>query len=450
MTDNELQRLLQEKFKFHELDLPVNGWDAIEKRLPVIPRRVTILWKWSAAIGIAATVLIAIILFNTPSNLVPSSPILSESSNTQATSTKQVHTPEHTLLAKVEKKTESKKDINKTEKKSTDKASKKRTKAEEKSDNEDENSANTKETESIETTPKEDNNQQPSLHEQEDDGAEYIVQLDTVKQPINSNNTIDNQSFVAQKNPTLSIEEAEQLMKEQNKKQLASITEPDKSVPESESNTWNVGLLASLTPDIQTMSTVPPTILMDNTFSYRSMTRINARHDLPIMVGASVGIPFTKRLLLQTGLNYSYVHSVITKENSITGNYAKDNQRLHYLGIPVMLSYRIINHKIVQFYVSGGGMAEKGLVKDVITQNFDTGDNLINTESKQEAIKGLQWSLTANVGLGITLYKGLHLFFEPGFTWCIPNQESPQPENIRTERPYNLSLTAGIRYNLDR
>ena len=35
MTDHELKRQLQEKFKFHELDLPANDWNAIEKRLPV-------------------------------------------------------------------------------------------------------------------------------------------------------------------------------------------------------------------------------------------------------------------------------------------------------------------------------------------------------------------------------------------------------------------------------
>ena len=95
-------------------------------------------------------------------------------------------------------------------------------------------------------------------------------------------------------------------------------------------------------------------------------------------------------------------------------------------------------------------MAEKGLIQDIHTSNFDQTNTWLNDNSQQNAIKGLQFSLTANVGIGVRLYKGLNLFFEPGFTWYIPNNSSPQPENIRTEQPYNLSLTAGLRYNLDK
>ena len=115
-----------------------------------------------------------------------------------------------------------------------------------------------------------------------------------------------------------------------------------------------------------------------------------------------------------------------------------------------MLSYRIVDHKIVKFYVSGGGMGEKGLVRDVTTRYFENYDILWDTDSKQESIKGVQWSLTANIGVGVNLYKGLHLYFEPGFTWYIPNTHAPQPDNLRTEHLYNLSLTAGLRYNFEK
>jgi len=457
MTDNELKQLLQKKFKFHELDLPVNEWDAIETRLPVAPRRMSMLWRWSVSASIAAIALIGIILFNIPSNSLSKSSTLVES--------KEVKTPlvndsievsqhltksELPLLAKTVKKTKSKKDIKETDKKSTDKSLKKQTKSKDKTTNEEDNSNSVKDSETIEIAPKEDQNQEPLWNEQEDDGAEYIVLLDTVTKHTNSNKETENQNFVSQSTPTLSIKEAEQLMKEQDKKQLASIEEPKEPILASESSTVNLGLLASLTPNILTMNSVLPTVLMDNTFSYRSMNRINAKHDLPIMVGASVGIPLAKRFFLQTGLNYAYIHSTITKENSITGDYIEDNQKLHYLGIPVMLSYRIIDYKIVRVYISGGGMGEKGLIQDVSTKNFDSENHLLSTDSEQASIKGMQWSLTANVGLGITIYKGLHLFFEPGFTWYIPNTISPQPENICTEQPYNLSLTAGLRYDFDK
>lgn len=450
MTDHELKQRLQEKLKFQELELPANDWNAIEKRLPVAPRRVAVVWKWSIAIGAAAMALVAVLLYQQPSSSLPTSPkfaeseqVSTESSNNDAVDCINTSTALLSQVAKTEKST---KENKKVDTKKEQKQSDKKTKSKRKTNDEDDNANDTKDTESIETAPKEDENQKPSLHEQEDDGAEYIVQL--------NNKSNENQSL-AQTNlhnkPSLSIQEAEALMREQDKQQMAALEEKEqKSSNQSGTENWNVGLLASITPEILTMSDVAPTVLMDNSFSYRSMNRVNAKHDLPIMVGASVGIPITKGFSVHTGINYAYIHSMITKENALTGDYAIDNQKLHYLGIPVMLSYRVFDYNIVQCYLSGGGMVEKGLVQDVHINTFDQADNLLNSDSQQTAINGLQFSLTANVGLGIQLYKGLNLFFEPGFTWYIPNQKAPQPENIRTEHPYNLSLTAGLRYNLNK
>ena len=79
MTDHELKRQLQEKFKFHELDLPANDWNAFEKRLPVAPRRIAVRWSWSVAVGVAAVALVAILLYQQPSSSLPTSPTFAES-----------------------------------------------------------------------------------------------------------------------------------------------------------------------------------------------------------------------------------------------------------------------------------------------------------------------------------------------------------------------------------
>ena len=288
MTDNDLKRRLQEKLKFQELELPANDWNAIEKRLPVPPRRVALAWKWSIAIGAAAMALVAVLLYQQPSNSLPTSPkfskseqVSTESSNNDAVDCINTSTALLSQVAKTEKSTKDNKKVDKKEQKQSDK----KTKSKRKTTEEEDNANDTKDTESIETAPKEDENQKPSLHEQEDDGAEYIVQL--------NNKSKENQSL-AQTNshnkPSLSIQEAEALMKEQDKQQMGALEEKEqKSSNQSGTENWNVGLLASITPEILTMSDVAPTVLMDNSFSYRSMNRVNAKHDLPIMVGASVG-----------------------------------------------------------------------------------------------------------------------------------------------------------------
>lgn len=161
-----------------------------------------------------------------------------------------------------------------------------------------------------------------------------------------------------------------------------------------------------------------------------------------------MGIPLYERLDLQTGLNYSYAHSTFNKADKLRGINSEREQQLHYLGVPLMLSYRIVDKQVVKFYVSLGGACEKGLVADQQVKRFNTDGVLLANETDHHYIEGVQGSLTANVGLGLCFYKGMSIYFEPGFTWYIPSTRYPQPPNLRTEHPYNLSLTAGLRFNV--
>lgn len=210
----------------------------------------------------------------------------------------------------------------------------------------------------------------------------------------------------------------------------------------------NVGVLASLTPNMSKIMYLSSTSIGGAQVGTRSTARTVSRHDLPFTVGLSVGIPLYERLDLQTGLNYSYAHSTFNKSDRLRGITTERSQQLHYLGVPLMLSYRIVDRQVVKFYVSLGGACEKGLVADQHVQRLNVDGVLLSDETTHEYIEGVQGSLTANVGLGLCFYKGMSLYFEPGFTWYIPSTNYPQPANARTERPYNLSLTAGLRFNV--
>ena len=60
-------------------------------------------------------------------------------------------------------------------------------------------------------------------------------------------------------------------------------------------------------------------------------------HDKPIILGLAVNKSIGKHWSLETGLQYSYLKSYFTLG---TGNYRVDKeQKLHYIGIPVKLSY---------------------------------------------------------------------------------------------------------------
>lgn len=253
----------------------------------------------------------------------------------------------------------------------------------------------------------------------------------------------------------IDIDEAERLMAESQRlleESLAADAMPENE-PEQKSAVAigtgvNVGVLASLSPNVSKILHLSSASIDGMPTFMRNTVRSVAQHDLPFTVGISVGIPLYERLDLQTGLNYSYAHSTFRKSDRLRGINTEHVQQLHYLGVPLMLSYRIVDMQVVKFYVSLGGACEKGLVADQRVRRSNIDGMLLTDEAKHEYIAGVQGSLTANVGLALYFYKGMSLYFEPGFSWYIPSVNYPQPVNSRTEHPYNLSLTAGLRFNV--
>ena len=112
-----------------------------------------------------------------------------------------------------------------------------------------------------------------------------------------------------------------------------------------------------------------------------------------------------------------------------------EKQQCHYLGIPLMLSYRFVDKRIVKCYTSIGGMGEKGLIRKTEAYTYSPEGDLVDAIPSESSIDGMQWSLTANVGVAVTLYKGLNIYFEPGFTWYIPNCLIHSPKRCELKIP---------------
>ncbi|MDR0830411.1 MAG: hypothetical protein LBN95_09940, partial [Prevotellaceae bacterium] len=77
----------------------------------------------------------------------------------------------------------------------------------------------------------------------------------------------------------------------------------------------------------------------------------------------------------------------------------------------------------------------------------DTENREFSSDVPNKKIDGFQFSLNANIGASVTLFKGLSLYLEPGFAWYIPTAKYPQPISSRTQHPYFINITAGLRFN---
>ena len=168
-------------------------------------------------------------------------------------------------------------------------------------------------------------------------------------------------------------------------------------------------------------------------------------HKIPVKVGLTARYNITGRLGVETGLTYSILSSSVKTGNSETGkNWSTGSQTLHYLGIPLNISFNILNSRYVNIYVTGGGMMEKSISGSIKTDEYVDGkfDRTLTTNISP---KGLQWSVNAAAGIQANILPQLGFFVEPGVSHHFKN--SSRVRSIYTDKPTDFSLGFGLRYS---
>lgn len=163
-------------------------------------------------------------------------------------------------------------------------------------------------------------------------------------------------------------------------------------------------------------------------------------HDKPITFGISLTKAIGKNWNVETGLQYS-----LLKSNFILGEgdyYVRRDQKVHYLGIPVRISYKWFNSKNWSAYSSVGvllniPMYGKNSVRYVTGATVPYKDSWHFTPS-------VQWSVGVGTGLQYHFAPKWSLYLEPSFNWYIPNGSSVH--TIWTEHPFSVTIPFGIRF----
>ena len=191
---------------------------------------------------------------------------------------------------------------------------------------------------------------------------------------------------------------------------------------------------------ISEFSDILTVVKMSNT---NKVVEHKMHHKFPVRAGLSVRYNFNNRFGVSTGLQYSYLASDFSWGSA--KSYYAGNQKLHYLGIPVNLTYDIWSNDRFSIYASGGMTMEKCIDGSVTTDYILNGD--FQTRKTEDATeKRLQWSATAAVGVQFRLVSRLSLYAEPGACYYIDNHSST--DNIYKERPFNFNFNLGLRFSL--
>ena len=163
----------------------------------------------------------------------------------------------------------------------------------------------------------------------------------------------------------------------------------------------------------------------------------------PIQVGVSVAYSFTDRLSIESGLTYSCLVPDLSS-GTPSGNY-DIRQTLHYIGLPLALRYDFLRIKGFSLYASAGGQMEKCVAGKTRTDYFVDGKK-VSSENGRIMVEPLQWSVNAYVGAQYSFNRLVGLYIEPGAAYYFRN--SSPVNSIYSERPFNFSFRAGLRFSL--
>lgn len=151
-------------------------------------------------------------------------------------------------------------------------------------------------------------------------------------------------------------------------------------------------------------------------------------------------IPLHQRFSVETGLTYTYLRSAFDhKDDGFT-------QHIHYLGIPLQATARIIGNRHWQAYTTVGAAMDipvrayrYGRVTDhSLTLGYRYGNYSITTR--------VQFSTNIGLGLQYDFNPHLGIYVQPSLQWFIPT--GGDIETYRTEHPLQFTLPIGLRITL--
>lgn len=164
------------------------------------------------------------------------------------------------------------------------------------------------------------------------------------------------------------------------------------------------------------------------------------QHDRPITFGISLSKPLSQKWSFETGLQYS-----ILKSRSVMGSeeyYIGKEQNIHYIGIPLRVSYHLADYKHLSAY-SSAGLQLNIPVYGKINSKYIV-DNAPAYTDSWHITPPLQWSTNFSLGLQYKFLPKWKLYVEPTLYWYIPNGSNTH--TIWTEHPVMFSVPFGVRF----
>ena len=166
---------------------------------------------------------------------------------------------------------------------------------------------------------------------------------------------------------------------------------------------------------------------------YEQDTKDITHHDMPISIGFTASYSVTPRIALASGL----VYTLATSSFQHGASMPKETQTLHYVGIPLNLSYTVWGNSWLRTYIMAGAQADMNVKATLKADGHKS--NIDNDRA--------QFSVTGGAGVQLNVAQQLGVYVEPGVRYYFDNGSAVQ--TIFKEHPTNFSLQVGLRWNIE-
>lgn len=164
------------------------------------------------------------------------------------------------------------------------------------------------------------------------------------------------------------------------------------------------------------------------------------RHYMPLVIGMSVNKSLTLRWSVETGLRYTLLRSDFLSESKLMNK--KTIQRIHYIGVPLKLNYRIFTYNGFSLYGQGGGALDIPVNgrQSILEYSPQWGNPAIGTISIQAP---LQWSVEGGLGIQYRYTPSFSIYAEPSLRYYF--NSGSDIKTIRQDKPVEFTIPIGVR-----
>lgn len=165
------------------------------------------------------------------------------------------------------------------------------------------------------------------------------------------------------------------------------------------------------------------------------------RHYMPLVIGLSLNKSLSSRWGMETGLRYTFLRSDFLSERELM--HKETIQRIHYIGVPLKLNYRIFTYNGFSLYGQGGGALDIPVYGTQSILEYSPKSGTTNKDFLHINAP-LQWSVEGGLGIQYHFTPSFSIYAEPSFRYYF--NTGSDIKTIRQEKPFEFTIPIGLRF----